>query len=535
MRIPYTWKTGLGPYGAAVLSGALFASAFPPLAWSQAAWVAWLPLLWAVRGVSIRKAAALAYVAGAVGWLAGLFWVTRVTAAGWVGLSLYCALYVAPFGAVAARLSRPGPDSLGGRLLALVALPLVWVGGEYLRGVLFTGFPWLTVGSSQFQQIALIQHAAWGGMYAVSAVVMLGNAALAGLLSAWKRGQSRWVYWGALLAIAASWVGGERLSRGADGEGKPLRIALIQPGIPQLEKWSEEHVAMIRGRLTRLTEAALRVPGLDLVVWPETAVPDFIRDSAPDFEMVRALATNGVPLLVGTMDYALPDDGQTVYLNSSMLFDRRGAVVDVYDKQHLVLFGEYVPFRETLPFLSALTPIGESFTGGDTGTVFRLPASDAPFSVLICFEDALPYLARDAVRNGARLLVNQTNDAWFDPLAGSRQHLAQSVFRCVENRVPGVRAANTGVTCAIDDRGRIRERLSGPDGEHTRDAGLLIVQVAVRGSTFRPTLYTRWGDLFGVSCAVLGCGLSLLLLGLPEGATRRARADDAGSDGEGAR
>jgi len=174
----------------------------------------------------------------------------------------------------------------------------------------------------------------------------------------------------------------------------------------------------------------------------------------------------------------------------------------------LVCFGEYVPLADVLPFLRRLTPIQESFTPGTVQTVFRLDTSPRAFSVLICFEDTVAALARAAVRAGARLLVNQTNDAWFDPSWESRQHMLQCVLRCVENRVPAVRSSNTGITCFIDRTGRVTASLpptAGPASEPECLAGT----VQLPGPEMPLTFYTRYGDLFAKSCI----GFTLLLFG----------------------
>jgi apolipoprotein N-acyltransferase len=199
------------------------------------------------------------------------------------------------------------------------------------------------------------------------------------------------------------------------------------------------------------------------------------------------------------MDTAWLDGGERRYYNSSFLFDTNGSIVAGYDKQHLVLFGEYVPLDEYLPFMKAMTPISASFSKGSTGTVFRLPEKEGfAFSVLICFEDTMARLARKAVRNGARLLVNQTNDAWFDVSSGSRQHMIHCVFRCIENRVAAVRATNTGISCRIDRYGRVMDVLDDGQGQHLV-AGFKVVSPALRPVDEEQTFYTRYGDIWAWS------------------------------------
>jgi apolipoprotein N-acyltransferase len=211
------------------------------------------------------------------------------------------------------------------------------------------------------------------------------------------------------------------------------------------------------------------------------------------------------------MDTAYRDNNTPRYFNSSFLFETNGVLAQGYDKRHLVMFGEYVPLERYLPFMTAMTPIGASFSPGATSTVFRLEGPDVAFSSLICFEDTVAGLARESVRNGARLLINQTNDAWFDPSAASRQHMAHCILRCVENGVPAIRVGNTGVTCCIDPHGRITEILEGKDG-HSAFPGFVCSSVVVPGEEFTFTPYTRHGDLFGQSAAcvaILGAAACL--------------------------
>jgi len=191
-----------------------------------------------------------------------------------------------------------------------------------------------------------------------------------------------------------------------------------------------------------------------------------------------------------------------VYYNSSFLFDREGGIVGAYNKQHLVVFGEYIPLQPYASFVKALTPIEESFSPGRVSTVFDLSPPGITFSVLICFEDTVARLARESVRNGARLLINQTNDAWFDPSSASRQQMIQCIFRCVENNVPAARATNTGVSSVIDRFGRVRGVLAGPDGQ-VRIAGYQTFELDVPQALARLTFYTRHGDVFAASCAVI--------------------------------
>ena len=495
------------PWGAAVLSGLLLFAAFPPLGWQDAAWIALIPLVLGVRGVSLRRAAMLGFLAGAAFWIPSIAWLRYVTRPGWIGLALYCSFYMIPFAWVAAygmkRWGSGGSFTNIGQMLLGVA---VWIGFEYLRSILFTGFPWNQLGVSQYRNIPIIQVARWGGVYAVSALVVWINMAIALTLLRYVETRDRWSRRAhpelmlGFLAVVVAVVQGWRSVRMEHVPTESLRVAIVQPLIPIAWYYMPEQHDVIRERLEHFSTTALRAGTPDLLIWPETAIPDELRTSQASYDMVAALASRGVPILTGSIDTEWTDEGPR-YFNSSFLVDTNGIVVKGYDKRHLVMFGEYVPLQAIMPWLRAITPITESFTPGSSSSVFRLERPDVSFSVLICFEDTVSSLARESVRNGARLLVNQTDDGWFDAHVEPLQHMMHCVFRCVENGVPAVRAANTGVSCAIDRRGRVYDVLDDGFGD-TFIAGFRFTSVEVPGQDMPLTFYTRHGDLFARLCAL---------------------------------
>jgi apolipoprotein N-acyltransferase len=505
------WQTA----AAALLSGLLAAAAFPPLQWEPAVWMALVPLIFAAAEASPRRAAAAGLLAGAVFWLLSISWLIRVTALGWAVLALYCALYTALFAVGVSILFRLDRTSPLDAFLRLAGAAFLWTGLEFIRYRLFTGFPWNGLGVALYRNLPVIQAASWGGLSAVTFAAVWVNVGVASALRTFLR-PGRTLFWIAELvaagAVLLGWMTfGLIQIRAPLDEGPPLRTALIQPAVPQGVKWDAQAEQEIRDRLLSLSENALREGEPDLLVWPETAIPDFLRESPSSYDLVRRLVAAGTPLLLGGMDIEWRDDETPRYFNTSFLIDPAGRIVRQYDKQHLVLFGETVPFHGVFPFLDSLAPIEGSFTAGTTGTVFRLPGREDAFSVLICFEDSIASLARAQVRAGSRLLINQTNDAWFDTSSASVQHMAQCVFRCVENRVPAVRCANSGISCRIDARGRIREQL-GPGPGFEPVAGFLNAEVRPPDGFAPPTLYTRAGEWFGGASLVLSAVPFALLL-----------------------
>jgi apolipoprotein N-acyltransferase len=200
------------------------------------------------------------------------------------------------------------------------------------------------------------------------------------------------------------------------------------------------------------------------------------------------------------MDVRYAASGRT-YFNSSILFGADRTEIARYDKQHLVPFGEYVPFPQ---LMKKFTPIEVDFTAGTEST--RMPLQDKPpFSVLICFEDTVASLSVRAVRNGARWLVNQTNDAWFDPGPQSEQHLAHAVFRCVENRIPMSRCCNTGITCIIDAYGNVTRNIE------PRTRGFAVNEIHPRPEGAYQTFYTRHGNAFAKFSLFAGATVCFVL------------------------
>ncbi len=491
-----------------VLSGLLLFAAFPPLAWNWAGWVALLPLLAVCARTPPAACARQGLLAGLTAWFLSLFWLTRVSWAGWCMVSLYCALYLMAFAAGAAACFRRWNAAGQGAAFfqPVIGIPTLWVALEFLRAHLFTGFPWNLLAVSQSDRPALLQAAAWGGVYAVSFIMVASMTLVLVLMLApppprrwWRPALAGGILLAALGAAYAAAAPFRRPPAGADAAAPELRIALVQLNIPQQLKWDESWTAEIYRRLEQVTVGLLRDAAPDLVVWPETVMPDFFRGSALAAAMLERLLTNNIPILAGSMDWA-ERAGRMHYYNSSFLLTEPGNLDQFYAKRHLVMFGEYVPLERWLAFLRRLTPVTDSFTPGDAATVFRLD-NGAALAPLICFEDILPGLARASVRNGGRLLVNQTNDAWFDPLAGARQHMAHCVFRCIENRTPAVRAANTGITCFIDSYGRMTAALP-PVGAHPAPPATICHTVRVPPADMPLTFYTRHGDWFAWACLV---------------------------------
>ncbi|MFA5689526.1 MAG: apolipoprotein N-acyltransferase [Kiritimatiellales bacterium] len=499
----------------AAFSGMLLFFSFPPFHFAFCGWFALIPLMFACTGVPARRAAWLGWISGAVFFISTLYWLRNVTIPGGLFLALYCALYLIPF-AVFISLRCDNWRSASGikNILWSAGAAAVWAAAEYARAIFATGFPWNMLGVSQYLQTPLIQIAELGGVYLISALMVFTNVSsgvtvlqyAAGIRG--KKYRMHTELMAALILVAAAWsFGFHRMINRPAPVREPLHVALIQPNIPEVGNWDLADPELIYERLETLTSFAVITPNLDLVIWPETALPDFVRFSPRSADLVKKMinAGGGVPMLVGSMDVRYTKTNEPQFYNASFFFTGAGKLQSVYYKQHLVLFGEYIPFENYIPFIAALTPIESSFRPGRETVLFPFPDAEHCFSVLICFEDVLPYLSWRAVKSGAAWLINQTNDSWFDPDSGSVQHLANSVFRCIETRRPMLRCTNTGMTCALSPYGEISRTLA------ARTEGFQVVSVTPAPPELPATFYVRHGDLFAQACLLTGVAL---LIGL---------------------
>lgn len=377
--------------------------------------------------------------------------------------------------ALAARMMRlEGP----GRVLALAAL---LGAAEWLRGHVLTGLPWNLSGYVWTGSDAMIQSASLYGAYGLSLVTLL--AALAPLLALNSDGSRRagggWLALGGVGIVAGLFVFGSlRLPEGSVAEVENVRLRLVQPNVPQHEKWKPELTIRNWERLVQLTAA----PGLaqdSVVVWPEAAPPFMLLTTEGALEVVASLLPDSAVLLTGTQRVERGDTSR--YFNSMVAVDGTGAVRATYDKSHLVPFGEYLPFYGLLEPLgiTQLTGMRGGFTQGEGVRTIRLPGLPS-LGVLICYEIIFPGAVVEA---GARpqWLVNMTDDSWFGPWAGPYQHLDIARVRAVEEGLAVARAANTGVSAVIDPYGRIISSLGlGKSG---------VVDASLPGA-IEPTIYS---------------------------------------------
>lgn len=546
-----------------LLSAGLLWASFPPLDWSLLAWVSLVPLVVLIRmSEPLRWMYTATYLGGLVFTLVTLQWMrlgdpTMYVA--WVALAVYVAVYFPVF----VGLARCAVHSC--RIPLVFAVPAVWVGLEFFRAYLLTGFSWYYLAHTQYRWIELIQISDLVGAYGVSFLVAMTAAVIAGVIpETWlerfqlqpratahgmpaRRGELGVISVLACLAtFAAALVYGHVRRSQAEFTAGP-RVAVVQGNFTAAVKHDPDEAQEIFNRHIDLTFRAVQSGHKpDWIVWPETMFrntlfakdpgmgPDDLRRVAPEVpaeywfrgrtrDMLATLSKQAGAALVIGLDSAVADPDGFAHYNSAAFVTPDAGLSGRYDKIHRVPFGEYIPLRDTFPFLHRFTPFGPEYgiSAGDHASVFAFDGwRGAP---LICFEDTVPQFVRRIVQTTRQpeteapvdFLVNLTNDGWFHGSSELDQHLITAAFRSVEHRLPSVRAVNTGISAFIDGDGVILEPDHFIDGDN-QDRTTLVDPESGRWRKQlnaalihtlpldnRRSLYSHTGDWFAGLCGVL--------------------------------
>ncbi len=426
-------------------------------------------------GERLKAAGVVGFCFGFGYFLAGFYWIAEAFLVepwrhGWLlplvmtALPGGMALFFAAAAALAMLLWMPG----AGRAFALaIGFGLA----EFARGHVLTGLPWNLVGYALLGSLPLMQLASLLGVYALSVLAVLLFAAPAAIFappeSRLRGGKGTAALAGfliLLLAIGYGW--GEQRLAVADVQSTDLRLRIVQANIDQADKWRPENSGEIFADYLDLTRSGgpSGLDGIDVVIWPETAVPFLLADAPEALSAIGAVLPAGTTLLVGSARLVEERDAQDALIrnrvyNSLLVIDDGGSVVGSYDKIHLVPLGEYLPFQDFLESLGMmqLTGVRGGFSVGQGPRLLTVPGAP-PATPLICYEIIFPHeITESGTRPG--WLLNVTNDAWFGSSAGPYQHFHQAQVRAVEQGLPVVRAANTGISAVIDPYGRVRAEI----------------------------------------------------------------------------
>ena len=490
-------------------------AAFPKIGISQLAWVALIPLFFAVKDIKKKgERFRLGFIAGLAHYLSLVFWVV-VTMSRYGGLPMYqcvsllfllasyLAVYVAVFSVLLPILS-PRP-------LALLWIgPCLWTGLEYLKTFLLTGFPWELLGYSLYENLPIIQLADLTGVYGVSFLIVFANCALFLIFLGISHGRfcttvvskSQAGISLGLLGIVFCFVWTYGIWRIGNVEilqakAPKIVVTMVQGNVDQASKWNPIYQTAIIEKYNRLSLSA-KNQNPDIIVWPETATPFyFFHNRRLSKEVQKGIKQSKTDFLIGS-PFVEKTKSDHKYHNSAFLVNAAGVPIGRYDKTHLVPFGEYVPLKNWLWFVGKMVAQVGDFKPGDLG--HTLSWKEYQLGVQICYEVIFPDLTRTITRNGANLIFNITNDAWFGRTGATQQHFSMAIFRAVENKRALVRCANTGVSGFVSPIGRIIE-----------STPLFIEKVMTHEVPLmsQKSIYTRFGDFFAWLC-LAGLGLAVI-------------------------
>lgn len=473
---------------------------FPTFDFDILAWIALVPLFLAIKDKGLKSAFSLSFLTGICFFMGVFYWinsVTGVTPLDFILLGIYLGFYFGLFGLLFNFILKKK------MFPSVIIAPVLWVSMEYLRSHAgFLGLPWALLGHSQYLNLPVIQISSFTGVYGVSFLIVMVNAALSEAVSYFLPKKERSITSKnpkplkpviiTLFLLGLSFVYGYTAilqKQGSEG----ITISVIQGNIPQDIKWNSAFRQLFLDKHVRLTKDASLNGHPSLIVWPETSVQGMLIQDLSLIQTLSNLArrTNAY-LIIGSSQrpkFVSGEDRQQ-YFNSAFLISPDGKIRKQYKKIHLVPFAEYLPYRDSFPWPSRFISKAGHYLPGKEYTLFDI--NRAQCGVLICWENIFPDLFRNFVKGGAQFMVNITNEAWFGETAAPYQFVAMSVFRAVENRVAVIRSANTGISCFIDPNGKI----IGTVKENNKDTfveGHLTMMIPLSN---RKTFYTLHGDVF---------------------------------------
>jgi apolipoprotein N-acyltransferase len=512
--------TRVSPHFSSVLTGLLLWISFPgggdiwPLLF-----VALVPFLYALAGISVRTAFFAGLSCGLVHFTLLLYWIVIVlgkygglpwfiSVPALLLLALYMSLYFGLFALLSRYVLLSFPAAV-----ALWLLPALWVGLDWFRGEFLTGFPWMDLGYALYKVPHLIQIADIIGHHGITFLIVFFNTCLVLLLT---KKQSLPGYLLILLPALCLFLGTgtysmyryEDVKQTIEAADAPrMTVGIVQGNIDQSVKWSPDNQQKTIDGYISQTEMLFDSGDPSLVVWPETALPFYPISSGYMSSIRELVGRNDFALLTGAPWYEIIDrDTKDIkFFNSTLLVQPDGLYGGKYYKTHLVPFGEYIPLKRFLPFLAPLVEAVGDFSFGKIEQ--PLIWQEAKSGILICFESVFPELSRRWVFAGANVLVNLTNDAWYGRSSAPQHSLAMSVLRAVETRRSLIRSANTGISAFVTPLGTI-----------TAQSGLFVPWAASTRVVLcqELTIWARYGYLFAPICLIAG-----LFGGLAAGMRRR--------------
>jgi len=477
----------------ALLSGLLLVLAYPSFEFWPLAFIAFAPLLSALKKTTVKQSFFISYLTGLTFFTGLLYWITKVTLFLFVPLVLYISLYFGVFGILTSFfLNHHWSKQNNFNKLHFILIPAIWVSLELLRTSILGRFGWGLLGYSQYKNLPLIQIADIGGIYCISFLVMLINFTIYLIFKDWDKTETKFAFFISLIILVSSLsYGNVKLTKKYKGDY--VRISIIPGNIPNKIKKNPKYADAIFNKYLTLSQKATKDKP-DLIVWPETSFPGIFDKN---FLLKKLLfywtKQSKIPLLIGAK-CSHKNMSKDPYNSAILIVD---ASIQQYNKIHLVPCGEYYPLSDCLP--KKMKKL-DCRSAGNTLTIFELPLlnNKTKFATLICFEVIFPHLARKFVDIGAKFLVNISNDFFFRNSPASYQQLQALVFRTIENRIPAVRVDNWGTSCFITSAGVIYETVN--KDNLSPSPSYKTEPIKIDGIS---TVYTKYGDWFAYICLLL--------------------------------
>lgn len=546
-----------------VLSALIYVSAFPPLNWTFAAWFAIAPLYFIVREKKFCRAFIYGFIWGYIWSCLSFSWLREIEPfipflMAFV-LALFPALWASAVSFLRHGLLIPNEVLLqnfekrkkfyktkfSNEIIFLFCLSAWWTCIEWIRSWVASGLPWNFISATQWKNIPLIQICEYTGVYGVIFLMLCINISVGMAFDGWfkslpsgryKRPHALML---SIILVMTVIIAGSKLSikyKQPNKNANAFTAGVIQGNIEQMrfpkpgqaEKALKTYLNLSKelmdkyDTLSRITLAKHKakgksdippadlglITGLDLIIWPESAVPLPVR-YAEDYYMTvqKIIKKYRIPMLIGSIDYEKINDDEFLQYGSAFLFNESGNISSKYDKIHIVPFGEFVPFEKYFPFLTDWMGMGRSLSPGKSAHPIILN-ENIRAGINICFEDVFPYVSRKEVLNGANLIIVISNDAWYPKSSEPEQHLANAVFRAVETRLPVIRSGNNSGSCLINPNGIISDsvdRIQEPGKENFTPApeiksrGTAIFTAMINPEN-KLTFYTKYGNIFVWFC-----------------------------------
>jgi len=533
------------------ISGLLLIFAFPSFNYYLVAWIGLIPLYFLVKNLSWHKAWLGGYIWGYAWSVASCFWIREIESFIPYVFALVLACFYA-FWAMAVPIARkyffiPVKIQLDGfdsvkkyyntrnfyfiECLSALFLASWWCVIEWIRTWIFTGFPWNLLAVTQWKEYPIIQIASYTGIYGISFIIVFFNIAFADAMQRYysifknsdKKGKRPVSLYIALLLIALSFMFGVvqiNKYQNLENHTVQLKAAVVEGNIPQCRIYNEQEANYALEVYAKYSQDILLFRP-DVLIWPESAVPQPLRGEGYlskkyRLELESLLNKYHVPILLGTTDFGFEKNEEIPIYNTAIYVGANGRIIDTYNKIHIVPWGEYTPFENLFPFkyiypwIKKTFGMGRSISAGTKNTIFDIK-KDVRAAVLICYEDVFPEVARDHILAGANLLILITNDAWYPTSDEPEQHLAQAIFRAIENGRTMVRVGNSAGTCVVQPTGAITDSLFHEINSKTghlvpdptkRGAGTAIFNVEIQKDP-PLTFYTKYGNVFILLCCII--------------------------------